>query len=385
MARVIFTGCEWGAAEFAASGGTFSFSTTTVRPGGSVRSLRINPTAGATGFVRLQTFSATGAPATAYSVATGYHTVFFRYATRPSSDSEAILKSWTGTNAKLTVDLDLNGRIVVFDSSATPVATGSTVLSANIWYQIDVKVGTGTPGPWEVRINGTVELSQSNNILNTNEDRCTLGTTTGAFSGIDYFFDDFALDDAAYPGEQVTVAKHPNANGSTMQWTAGTAPSNWTTVDEAVPAAADYVMTTGAGNETALFDLEDAATAPAVSGTIHSTLGLVQAREDTAGATTFKLRLRSNVTNSDNSTLDIGALTVTNGRYVDLDPDTGAAWTTGGIDGAEVGAVEASTVAVRMSTATLMVNFTAGAGVTRGVPVIGELDGIFDRSVAVVR
>ena len=363
MARKIFSGFEWGVAEFAASGGTFSFSTTTVRPGGSVRSLRINPSAGGSGWVRLETFSATGAPATAYSVATGYHTLFFYYATRTTSSSTQIFTSYTTANAKLYVELDLNGKLKVYDSTGTTVATGSVTLSANTWYQIDVKVGTGNPGPWEVRLDVTAEvLSGNHNILTTNENRCVVGPNGGTEGAIDYFYDDFSLDDAAYPGEQVTVAKHPNANGSTMQWTAGTAPSNWTTVDEAVPAAADYVMTTGAGNEVALFDLEAAATAPAVSGTIHSTLGLVQAREDTAGATTFKLRLRSNVTNSDNSTLDIGATTITNGRYVDLDPDTGAAWTTGGIDGAEVGAVEASTVAVRMSTAVLMVNFTAGAG-----------------------
>ncbi len=86
MARLAFTGFEWqSSAEFYWSLGTFSFSTTTVNPGGSVASLRANPTGTAIGYVQLAKPSATGVLANMAFGGTLYASGYFRYATKPTT------------------------------------------------------------------------------------------------------------------------------------------------------------------------------------------------------------------------------------------------------------------------------------------------------------
>ena len=121
-------------------------------------------------------------------------------------------------------------------------------------------------------------------------------------------------------------------------------------------------MQSVASGDVALFDLE-ASSVPGISGTIHGVLALTRRSvSGGAGGDWINVRIRSNVTNSDTSVESTNVGIATRGQYADMDPDTAAAWTTGGLDAVEVGAVSNLTTAVMLlPTATLMVSFTAAA------------------------
>jgi hypothetical protein len=203
-------------------------------------------------------------------------------------------------------------------------------------------------------------------------DRLLLGKPTDVSGqSIDFFYDDFSLDDAAYPEEGKIVRLVPNANGSTMAWTTGTGSSNYLEVDDVPMGTASYVKNTGAANEVALFDLTDSATA-GISGTIHAIRPEIQARLDATGTSAFSLRTRSGTTNTDLATV---ALT-TGGTYLStiyaLDPDTAAAWTTSGIDALEVGGIEANAVSTRLQDVHVYVEYTeAVTGSAGGLMLMG--------------
>ena len=359
-ARVAFTGFEWGSsAEFFNLGGTFSFVASPVNPGGSQTSLRINPTTTNSGSIRMQTFGATGASVAFGGTGTLYHSFSFRYATKPAANDEPFYSEIIGggVTAKIELRLNSSGQIAAYDTALSLLGTGTTVLSADTWYLIDLKSGSGASGAWEVRINGNSEMSGTGDLNTGAHDRIYIGKGFNRNGNtVDFFYDDVWVDDTAYKGAHVVVALHPNADGSTQQWTGGTG-ATFAEVDEVSPDSADYVQSVNQ-NDVALFNLQDSATSTAFSGTIHSVLALTRVRENVAGTSLYNLRLRSGATNSDNSTLDPGTTAATNGRYVDTDPDTSAAWTTDGIAAVEIGGVDTATNILRLETATLMVSFT---------------------------
>jgi hypothetical protein len=182
---------------------------------------------------------------------------------------------------------------------------------------------------------------------------------------IDFFYDDFSLDGAAYPGEGKIVRLVPNANGSTMSWTTGTGSSNYLEVDDVPMGTASYVKNTGAANEVALFDLTDSATA-GISGTIHAIRPEIQARLDATGTSAFSLRTRSGTTNTDLATV---ALT-TGGAYLSTtyatDPDTAGAWSTAAIDALEVGGIETAAVSTRLQDVHVYVEYTEAVSSSPG-------------------
>lgn len=353
--------------------GTISISSSTVRTGGYA--LRVNPTTTATGLMRIGCFTAAGGRDTACSVATLYTRFYFRYATKPASGSEIIYQSRTSGDAvKFSLRLNSSGNLAAYDSAGSLLATGSTVLAQDTWYRIEPMVGTGASANWAVQINGATEISGSGASLNaSNNGRLFLGKTTDVSGqSVDFFYDDFAMDDSGYPGEGKIVRLVPNANGSTMQWTTGTGSSNYLEVDDVPMVVSSYVKNSGAANEVALFDLTDSATA-GISGTIHAIRPEVQARLDATGTSAFSLRTRSGTTNTDLST---NALT-TGGAYLSTtyatDPDTAAAWTTGGIDALEVGGIETAAVSTRLQDVHVYVEYTeaAASGAPNGLLLMG--------------
>lgn len=352
--------------------GTLSISSTTVRTGGY--SLRVNPTTTATGLYRIGCFTSAGGRDTACSVATLYTRFYFRYATKPASGSEILYQARTSADGvKFSLRLNSSGNLAAYDSAGTLLATGSTVLAQDTWYRIEPRVETGASVGWEVKVNGTSEISGTGSNLGTsNNGRLFLGKTTDVSGqSIDFFYDDFSLDDAEYPGEGKIVRLVPNANGSTMAWTTGTGSSNYLEVDDVPMGTASYVKNTGAANEVALFDLTDSATA-GISGTIHAIRPEIQARLDAAGTSAFALRTRSGTTNTDLATV---ALT-TGGAYISTtyatDPDTTGAWSTAAIDALEVGGIETAAVSTRLQDVHVYVEYSeAVASASGGLMLMG--------------
>lgn len=358
MTRI--TNCTFGVnllGEFQNAGGTWSAQTSVKRTTRSA--LRTNPTTTNVGWVAVGAPQANGQFSN-YSIATGYHQVYFQYATKAATNWEEIASVQTGSNVQmLIVGLDSSGHIVVYDTTATLVATGTKVLSSSAWYCLEIKGGTGASAAYEVRINGIPEVSGT---CNQGAAACTmfgLGKQVDRNSNtVDYYYSEAVVDDAEYPGGTNVVQLVPRANGSTMQFTSGTAPSDYTTVDECPISVADYVMSPTTANRTALFVFDSCATA-GVTGTIKALMCICAGvRENVTVTSNGTMRVKSGATNSN---ISVGNITTGDRVAAQLlltDPATAAAWTTSGVDAVEVGYVEANAVSIRVAQVFVNVEYT---------------------------
>lgn len=356
----------WGpqsTAEISSLSGTGGFVTSPALGAGA--SLQSNPLTTGTGFATIQGLSTAGLINSFWNAADTYLEFVFQVTTLPSADNEPICNVLTTAAAqKIEIRINSSGNLLAYNSGGTLLATGSTALSTGTAYRIGVLCGTGASGSWEVRINGSVEISGTGDLTTTNGGAVQLGKVANRNDEtVDFYYGTVWIDDAEFKGAMSSAIAVPTANGSTMQWTSGTGGSDYQEADEIPPAGADtsYVMSPAAGGEVALFDVQDSATIGA-SGTIHVLVGLVRVRENIASTSSVLIRIRSGSTNSDSAARNASTTYSTQERQLVVDPDTSAAWTTSGIDGVEVGAVEANAVAQRMDVAYVFVFFTAAAG-----------------------
>lgn len=360
-ARIALNGMESGSEnpEFVTKSGTLSVVTTPKRSGDYA--LRVNPTTTGVGWARMGGHDASGVKGD-YSAATAYFRWYFYVATLPASGSEPIFQAQQGGGpTKFTLRITSSGTLAAYDSAGTLQATGSTVLSASTWYRLECKVETGASAAWEVLIDGTVEISGTANVGTGNNGRSAFGKVADVSGqSVDFYYDDIAIDDAAYPGAGAILRLVPTANGSTMQWTAGTGSSNYLEVDDVPFAEASYVKNV-ATNDVALFALTDTSVA-GITGTINAVRPLIYPRLDSTGTNALSFRLKSGATTDTLSTL---ALT-TGGAYLSkvyaTDPNTSTAWTLSGVDALEVGAIETSAILSRLMDVHVYVDYTPASG-----------------------
>lgn len=367
-APVNFGGFETGDSGEArsVSGTSPTYSTTSKRTG--TYGMRVNPTTTATSWYRMSGIGATGSQTTSFSVATGYFRTYICIAALPSADSEevlAILQS-DGATRKLAVRINSTGTLAVYDKDNALAGTGSLTTFTNVdctnaanWKRLEVKFGTSAVAvAYEVKIDGTVETGLSGTALQTNSNAGDIAI--GKFSnsngrGYDIIYDDYRLDDTAYPGAGKVKRMLVNADGSSQTWVTGTG-ATFAEVDEVVTDAdTTYVASTTSG--AALFGFESAASA-SISGTISSVKAWVRFREGTDGSATTVVRIRSGSTNSDTTSNNGGTSYFNRVQLLNVDPADSAAWTTADLDAIEAGMNEGTALQInRLTTVALMVEF----------------------------
>lgn len=355
--------------------GTTAISTTTVKSG--IYSLRNNPGAASTlGNCRLATMSTAGLNTTGFNTASLWTRFYFRIATAPAANEEqfyVVLDTAGSDKAYFTINSARN--IKSYNNAGTLVATGTTVLALNTWYLIETLTSTGAgTQPYEIKINGSVELTGSMNMLTNNHGSVRLGKGSNLFSqAIDFFYDDFQANDSAYPGDGSILVMTVDSNGSTESWIAGDAVCTgnnancWQGVDE-IPTDDDttYVQNTTSG--AALFNFISSSTA-GISGTINSVKLFTRFREVVDGSAATVVRIRSNATNSDSASNNIGTSFVNRFRLLNIDPNTSAAWTTTGLDAVEGGVNEGTALQVdRLTSVNMQVDFLAGTATPTPTP-----------------
>lgn len=384
MSILTFSGFEDGSTALtgdhrAAAGTGFSMDTGTVHTG--TYSFRTACTTTDNALITLAKLGADGQNAGAsFNVATLYTQFYFRYATKPAANDEPIFEM---DNDEVTnVRINSAGRLLLYGGAAgtTLIATGTTVLSANTWYQIRFNSTQGANGAYALLINGVSELSGTANNGTTNWTNAVFGKTLNANSQtVDFFYDDIVVDDAAYPaGAAAVLGIIPTANGSTMTWTGGTGASDYQEVDEVPFNDADYVQCPTSGNpNVALFAMQNCATV-GITGTILGVKATARGRENTSVTSALLVRIYSAGATSDSATLN-GTTTVTPRGWIALtDPNTSSAWSTGGVDGVEMGMVENNAVADRCTQVLGMVCFIAAT------TSIKTIDGLVVASVKTV-
>lgn len=180
---------------------------------------------------------------------------------------------------------------------------GSTTLSLNTWYLVELKVvlGDSPNGSVELRLNGSVEALQgSTDTLDGSNgfNKFFLGVSVGglvsASANYDLFFDDFKINDesgsfqnAGYPGDGKIALIKP-ASDNTITWTrngAGcTGTSNADCVDD-LPGAADDVTFNETGSANNVDRLNDTGLPAEVSSDADIILVDVYARFGGTGTT----------------------------------------------------------------------------------------------------
>lgn len=285
----------------------------------------------------------------------------FYVATLPASGSDEMFSTFTTTGAGvgLSVRITSLGKLAAYNDADSLVATGTTSLSTGQWYAISMKLVCGAGAAYEIRINGTVELSGTANQGTGVYRMMLLGRAINRSSqAIDFYYDDFIADDAAYPTDGYVVTLVPIANGSTMQWTGGTGSSDYTQVNEIPADGATYIQCGTGGNQVALFRVTTTATA-GISGTINGLSVATLIREVTSTTSSNKMRVKSGGTTLDTSAArDYGLAFAVNWRLFATDPNTSAAWTTAAVDAVEVGCIEVNAVAMRMDRIGVEVHYT---------------------------
>ncbi len=361
--------------------GTFSYSTSIKRTGAT--SLRVNPTTTAIGYVAYAELSAAGANLTAFT-GTAQDTLYIEFrwcpVTLPAANSEEILRiDATAGNTPASVRVTSGGKLAVYRDfqAGTLVATGSTTVTAqdcveaSDFYRIGFLVNSGASGAYEVRINGVTELSGTADFLTEDFESVEFGKVRNINGqSVEYYYDDWAVSSAGWPGNIEVVQAKPIANGATAQWTGGTNSSNYAEVDETTPDNTDYIASlNAAGTKVHYVTLQSSSTL-GIAGTIRALKAYMQVRETAfAFNTSTTLRIRSSSSNSDNTAIDTIGATTTRYRVINTDPATTEAWLKANFDNVNIGVVEANTGITRCNWLGAMVAYDSEtAEPSTGIP-----------------
>lgn len=248
----------------------------------------------------------------------------------------------TATNSFiLTMNADASGHIVIKNNGGTTIATGTTVLAANTWYFIEIKlfvnVGTPASGTVEVHLNGATEIaSTTGNFGSTLPDRFScLG-----LNGNTDFDDLYALDttgstNTTFLGDCRITTVMPTGDGAHSQWTPTGGTTHYTEVDDTTPDDdTTYVSDATPGDiDTYTFaDIDGGAT-------IFGAQSNLYARKDDAGTRQIAPVIRQSGTDYVGTTVTLGTTYTFYEQIYDQDP-TGTNWTPSTFNGDELGVKE---------------------------------------------
>lgn len=307
--------------------------------------LRVNPTTTGTGSVRLRQFNnTTGSITSSFNAASIFAGFLFRCDTAPGTGSEIVYQMRDGSNnIKLTVRMNSARQLAVYDSAASLIATGSTVLSVSTVYHLGILTSAGTTGAYEVQINGASELSGTCDQLAANNGFAFLGKASNVSSqSVDFYYGHVSFNDAEFPPTTLRVrSMHIAGNGNYTAWT-----GDFQDVDETPPHDGDAsFVSSNTSGQAETWTLESAASA-GITGTVLAVSSLVIVRDE-GGSSALRYRVRSGSTDSDTINNDPGATYVGRGRWLVVDPDTSAAWLLSALDSIEIGVLNNANVAAR--------------------------------------
>jgi len=364
------------------SSGTISVQSTTVRSGGFA--LRANPTTTATGLVRLMPLDARGMfhPNATFG-ATTYTRFYFRLGTLPATNSEPFIRfSDNGTNPKFTYYVNSSGNILAYNSSGTLVETSIGTITTGVWYKIDIETRSGAGSTaYKLEVDDVTFLSGSAAQAAANVGILFVGKVINANSQtVDFYYDDMLVDNAAKPLPGAVVRLIPNAAGDTNNWTAGTAPSDYTQCLE-VPTDSNtsYVKKSATSSQSFNFNFQSTADVGIPSDAIINgmkTWSYVVATSATATADAPVLTCGGSTNTT--TTVNFGAdpnvyycRSIVNSTCA----GTSLAYTASDIDSLLLGHTDTSASAdVRVSTTYLMVDYVTPTPTPTPTPVGGKSD-----------
>lgn len=319
-------------AEGSANGGSPTTSTVIVRSG--LYSLQILPaTTISTPYVEYAALNASGS-ITTINLDTIKVTISMYPVTRPSSADEEIFSVYDNTTSpgilKWSLRMNSSGNLVAYDSTSAPIGTSSTVPSLNTWTTLTLSVGTGTSAAWEVKFDGSADMSGSTDNLGTGQvGRIRIGKYTNRNSKqYQINWDDLKISpDTYYLGEKI-MRVPVSGDSAPTQWTGGTEDSDFSEIDETIrDEDASYIRCNNvAGLKMHQFVFQDISELGNV-GVIKSVSVYARAKKEDAGATgSFNLRTIVGPVESNTSSRNLSNDYSITRKIFDEDPN-GGIWT----------------------------------------------------------
>jgi hypothetical protein len=278
---------------------------------------------------------------TASSTATWYIGFGVKFSNSPSSDTTLIYTRNTNGGEEIRVYLTVGSKIQVRRVSTI---LGTTTNSVNIgtWNHIVVKVfQNNTTGTVEVWLNGTKEIDLTNvdtlNTVASLEIVQFAAVSASVPMAIDdlYIGDDSGTDMTDQQGDCQIEMLTPNANGTTNNFTASPAVSNYLNVDDG--SAPDDDTTYNHSSTATHKELYACSNITGNVDTVHAVQVRAYARKEDAGNRQINLICRNNVTEVDSGQKGLTTTYGYKSHIYENDPDGGGNWTEADVNAMEVG------------------------------------------------
>jgi len=257
----------------------------------------------------------------------------------PSTQRD-LVALYDGATKGMNIKINPDGTLTM-ENSTTDLGTTVNALTVDTWYYIEFKVLTNnSTGTAEIKVNGTSWKSVTSQDTQPGANAYHTAFRLQPPFGITTLYDDiFFLDGSGsenndYLGNRKVLALDPDSAGDTTDWTPS-AGSNYENVDDGGLCDEDTTY-----NETGTSTDQDLYHYDALPASVNTVNG-VQINNETR-VTSGSMQLASVVKTG--TTIDVGPNdTITSTTYVsaqrvvEQDPDTAAAWTKSGVDGAQFG------------------------------------------------
>ncbi len=257
----------------------------------------------------------------------------------PASFATNIMYFYEGSNEGVNIRVETDGKIGAYRFN-TLLGTSSNGLGSGQWYYIELKVLTNnSTGTVEVKVNGSTWLNLTSQDTQPGSNAWHDAVRIGTVNADSRFDDMYILDGSGsanndFLGNRRVVALDPDGAGVATDWTPS-AGSNYQNVDDGDEVDEDTTY-----NETSTDADDDLYTYGNLPGVTASVDGIQITAETRVTAGSMDL---SNLIRTGSTIYPGAANTITSTSYVtatrieEEDPDTAAAWTPAGVNGAQFG------------------------------------------------
>ena len=275
--------------------------------------------------------------------------VLFRTDTAPVTSAETFLTLAMGSGTFIDVVINTNGSFQAYRSTTAGAKTtslgtsaSSSLISTNTWYALWVRVkpATGSTGICELWLNNVqilnVTAAVTSNGLSTTR---TLTIGRPVFANGNVWLDDIVLADSTsgfcsggtVPAPvKVETALVPTSD-STVAWTPSAGGGNFAQVDEIPMAATDYVSTTVSGTR----DLYGVTDRPGGNtSAIQAVQATALAECADPGVANLKVGIKVSASEVQSAASPLTSTASHVSKIAEVDPNTGIAWTSSGVNAA---------------------------------------------------
>lgn len=254
----------------------------------------------------------------------------------PSGNTSPHIMFLNGATRTIGIQFYSGNRIIVWRRNGggwTQIGqSAESVFRPDIWYTLEIEaVIHDTEGRVCIWLDGNQVLDlrnvDTNNAVGTVNAICMGGVDGG--SNTTYFDDVYIIDSDTRLPKAVRIVTLPvNADGSTLEFTPSSGSSHSAVAGEIPASAANYLSATNVGQRDIL-GLTDLATTPAA---IEEVAVVAYMNKTDAPARSMFLGVISGATVSDGAAQNLNASGFRHERGLQVDPNTGAAWTPGGVN-----------------------------------------------------